>query len=118
MSKVDLHVHSTASDGRLSPAEVVREAAKLGLSHIALTDHDSVNGIEEALEAARGFPGLTVIPGVEINTDVPKGEAHILGYFVDYRHSGLLQTLSRMRDSREGRAQRMIAKLTALGVPI
>lgn len=118
MSKVDLHVHSTASDGRLSPTEVVREAARIGLSYLALADHDSVNGIEEALAAAHDFPGLTVIPAVEINTDVPKGEAHILGYLVDYHHPGLLRTLAGLRDSREERAQRMIAKLTALGMPI
>ena len=78
MSKVDLHIHSTASDGRFSPAEVVRKAAKAGLTVIALADHDSINGIAPALEAAKAFPGLKVIPSVEINTDVPKGEAHIL----------------------------------------
>ncbi|MBI2853247.1 MAG: PHP domain-containing protein [Chloroflexi bacterium] len=118
MSKVDLHIHSTASDGRLSPAEVVREAAMLGLTYIALADHDTVNGLSEALETARDYPGITVIPGVEINTDVPKGEAHILGYFIDYRDPELLETLSRLRDSREERAQKMIAKLVELGMPI
>ncbi|MBI2836458.1 MAG: PHP domain-containing protein [Chloroflexi bacterium] len=118
MSKVDLHVHSTASDGRLSPAEVIHEAARLGLTYIALADHDTVNGIEEALETARDYPGLTMIPGVEINTDVPKGEAHILGYCIGCQHSELLETLARLRDSREGRAQQMIAKLVKLGMPI
>ena len=76
MSKVDLHIHSTASDGQLSPAGVVRKAAETGLTVIALTDHDTVDGIPPALETAKTFPALTVIPGVEINTDVAEGEAH------------------------------------------
>ncbi len=118
MSKVDLHIHSTASDGRLSPAEVVRKSAKAGLTVIALADHDTVDGIAPALEAAKTFPWLRVIPGVEISTDVPKGEVHVLGYFIDYTHQELLATLERMRDSRRERAQGMIAKLRNLGLPI
>ena len=65
MSRVDLHIHSTASDGRLTPAEVVREAAGRGLSYIALADHDTVGGIAAAMEAAKAFPGLSVIPAIE-----------------------------------------------------
>jgi hypothetical protein len=118
MSQVDLHLHTTASDGRFSPAEIVRKAAALGLTVIAITDHDSVAGIAEALDAAREFPQLKVIPGVEINTDVPDGEAHVLGYFIDYSDSRLNQTLDRLRNSRIGRAQRMIAKLRNLGINI
>lgn len=118
MSKIDLHIHSTASDGRLSPAEVVRKSAELGLSVIAIADHDSVNGIAEALETAKAYPGLTVIPSVEINTDVPRGEAHILGYFIDFTDGELNATLSRLRDSRRLRAQRMITKLAKLDVHI
>lgn len=118
MPKVDLHVHSTASDGRLSPAEVVRRSAEAGLTVIALTDHDTVDGIPQALEAAKNFPALTVIPGVEINTDVTEGEAHILGYFIDCHHPGLRTILANLRDSREGRAQRMITKLRNLGLDI
>ncbi|MFC1951977.1 PHP domain-containing protein [Chloroflexota bacterium] len=118
MSKADLHIHSTASDGRLIPAEVVRKAAEQGLAVIAITDHDTVNGIIPALEAARGFPNLKVIPGVEINTDVPNGEAHILGYFLDCTDPELLGTLERLRHSRRRRAQVMIAKLGDMGVHI
>jgi len=118
VSKVDLHIHSTTSDGRLSPAEVVRKSAEAGLTVIALADHDTVDGIVPALEAAKTFPWLKVIPCVEINTDVPKGEAHILGYFIDYTHLELQTALDRMRDSRRERAKRMIAKLTNLGLPI
>ena len=116
MSKADLHIHSTASDGRFTPEEIVRKAAGLGLTVIALTDHDSVDGIDAALRAARAFPGLRVIPAVEINTDVPHGEAHILGYFIDYNSRELGDTLHRLRQSREGRARGMIAKLNDLGI--
>jgi len=83
MSEVDLHIHSTASDGQLSPADIVRRAAELGLTIIALADHDTVDGITPALVAARAFPGLKVIPCVEVSTDVPNGEVHLLGYFID-----------------------------------
>ena len=118
MSKVDLHLHSTASDGRLSPVDVVRQAAERELSVIAITDHDSVDGVPPALIAARDFPWLTVIPGVEINTDVPQGEGHVLGYFIDCTNRELQSTLERLRNSRHKRAQGMIAKLNNLGVHI
>ncbi len=118
MSRVDLHIHSTASDGLLSPAEVVRKAAQLGLTFIAITDHDSVNGIVPALEAAKAFPQLTVIPGVEVSTDIPKGEVHVLGYYPDYTSPELLTSLEKMRSSRRGRAQGMVAKLRDLGIRI
>ncbi|MFC1939841.1 PHP domain-containing protein [Chloroflexota bacterium] len=118
MSQADLHIHSNASDGLLSPAEVVRKAAQLGLTFIALTDHDSVNGIAPALEAAKTFPQLTVIPGVEVSTDIPKGEVHVLGYYLDYTSPELLTTLEGMRNSRRKRAQGMVAKLRDLGVRI
>ncbi|OGO36726.1 MAG: phosphatase [Chloroflexi bacterium RBG_16_57_8] len=118
MSKVDLHVHTNASDGRYPPAEVIRRAARAGLGVIAITDHDTVGGIAPALEAARSVPGLRVIPGVEINTDVPSGEAHVLGYFIDHSHLELLALLSDMRDSRQDRGQKMVAKLEKLGMPV
>lgn len=118
MSKLDLHLHSTASDGKLSPAEVVRKAAEADLAVIALADHDTVDGIVPALEAAKTFPPLKVIPAVEISTDIPKGELHLLGYFIDYTDPNLQSTLQRMRHSREGRAEGMITKLRNMGVLI
>ncbi len=118
MSKVDLHLHSTVSDGRLSPAEVIRKSAEAGLIVIGLADHDTVDGIVPALEAAKAFPQLRVIPCVEISTDVPEGEVHVLGYFIDYTHPELQATLRKMRNSRQERAQGMIAKLRNLGLPI
>ena len=118
MSEVDLHLHSTASDGCFSPEEVVRKAAELGLSVIALADHDTVDGVAPALAAAEAFPGLRVIPAVEISTYAPRGEVHILGYFIDYTSEELNARLKRMRSGRRERAQRMIAKLEDLGLPV
>jgi predicted metal-dependent phosphoesterase TrpH len=118
MSQVDLHLHSSASDGCLSPAELVAEAARRGLEVIALTDHDTVDGIAPALAAAEDFPGLMVIPGVELSTEVDAGEVHVLGYFIDYDDVALNRRLIRMRNSRADRAQAMISRLEALGVDI
>ena len=118
MGKVDLHIHTTASDGRFSPEEIIRKSAGFGMSTVAITDHDTIAGIAPALEVARDFPQLTVIPGVEISTDTPGGEVHILGYFIDYRDSELKAALERFRNSRLTRAQGMIAKLGNLGVDI
>jgi predicted metal-dependent phosphoesterase TrpH len=116
--KADLHLHTNASDGKLSPDELVRQAAELGVEVIAITDHDSVEAIPPALEAARSFPQLTVIPGVEINTDTPEGEVHVLGYFVDYRDARLNQTLLELRNSRLDRGRKMVSKLAGMGIEI
>ena len=118
MGQVDLHIHSTASDGRLTPAEVIREAAGRGLVYIALADHDSVDGIAAARAAAQSLPNLTVIPGIEISTDIPQGEVHILGYFIDYNDPQLLAQLEEFKNSRLRRAEQMVAKLADLGVRI
>lgn len=116
--KIDLHLHTNASDGVLSPERLVARAAELGLSFIAITDHDSVEGIAPALAAAQSHPGLAVIPGVEISTDVPRGEVHMLGYFIDYGNAALQDTLARLRLSRIQRAKSMVEKLNRLGVGI
>lgn len=118
MAEVDLHVHSTASDGRLSPADVVCKSAELGVTIIALADHDSVDGIAPALAAAEAFPQMKVIPAVEIGTDVAQGEVHVLGYFIDYTDHELRAKLEIFRNSREERAKGMIDKLRNLGVNI
>ena len=115
--RVDLHTHSTASDGELTPAELVRLALERGLGTLALTDHDSVAGIDAAQQAARGTP-LQVIPGVELSADVEKGEVHVLGYFIDWHDAGFEAMLIKFRDGRYGRAEKMARKLTALGAPI
>lgn len=118
MGRVDLHVHSTASDGKLTPAEVIKEAAEKGLSYIALADHDTVDGIAAAKKAAKAFPGLTVIPAIEISTDIPQGEVHILGYFIDYTDAEFLARLEEFKNSRRRRAEQMVAKLADLGMPV
>lgn len=118
MSKIDLHIHTNASDGKYSPAEVVRQAVEHGLTVIAITDHDTVDGIVPALNAAKASSNLRVIPGVEISTETSSGETHILGYFIDYYDNQLKTTLELMRNSRRYRAQKMIAKLHNLGVHI
>jgi predicted metal-dependent phosphoesterase TrpH len=118
VSRVDLHVHSTASDGKFSPEAIISKAAELGLKVISLTDHDSIDGIIPALKTVKTYPGLTFIPGVEISTDMPDGEAHVLGYFIDYTSTELGSTLERFRNSRLRRAQGMVSKLGALGIDI
>jgi predicted metal-dependent phosphoesterase TrpH len=116
--KYDLHLHTTASDGRLNPAALVELARARGLEVIAITDHDSVGGVSEALEEAGREPGIAVIPGVEINTDLASGELHVLGYFIDYRDADLALALQKIRESRVGRAQKMVEKLRELGMLI
>jgi predicted metal-dependent phosphoesterase TrpH len=116
--KADLHLHTTASDGRLEPAELVHLAATTGLDVIAITDHDTISGVASGLKATQKYSSISVIPGVEINTDVPRGEVHILGYFVDYADDSLEAELMRLRISRRERAQKMIEKLNSLGMKI
>ena len=116
MSLVDLHIHSTASDGKFSPHDIVGLAVDAGLKVMALTDHDTVNGIVPALEAAKASPDITLIPGVEISTDLADGEAHILGYFIDYNSPEFKKTLDRFRNSRLNRGKKMVDKLSSLGI--
>ena len=118
MSRVDLHVHTTASDGKFTPAEIVCKAREAGLLYIGICDHDSIDGVAKAQEAVLKNPGLTVIEGVEINTDVPAGELHILGYYYDPDNPELIQTLERLRNCRIERAHKMINKLRKMGLKI
>ncbi len=115
--RVDLHTHSTASDGKLRPSEVVHLAAQLGIGTLALTDHDTTDGVVEAQQAGREL-GLEVISGIEINSEGEHGDAHILGYFVDPVEPHLQDQLEAIRDARVGRARGMLKKLAAMGMPI
>src|SRR5215475_16025761 len=81
---VDLHSHTTASDGSFAPAELVREAVRHGVRVLAVTDHDTTDGLAEALAEAARHPSLTIVPGLEINCDVEGAEIHVLGYCPDY----------------------------------
>ena len=116
-SEVDLHLHTTASDGRLTPEQVVALAHERGVRVIALTDHDSTGGVDAALAAARG-KDVEVIPGVELNTDVPAGEAHVLGYYLDHHQPVLEALLEARRRARFERGAAMVEKLRALGFKI
>ena len=113
---VDLHMHSTASDGSRSPADVVRAARQAGLSAIALTDHDSVTGLPEA-QAAGAELGVRIVNGVELSAVEGEMETHLLGLHL--RDTGVLERgLSDLRDMRERRAQQIVERLIALGVQV
>jgi predicted metal-dependent phosphoesterase TrpH len=114
----DLHVHSRASDGTLSAAEIVRRARDLGLGAVAVADHDTMQGVAEATEEGTRSE-IEVVPAVEINTDTAGGgEVHILGYFFDSPEPSLERELEALRQSRLLRAEKMVAKLRALGVAL
>lgn len=115
---IDLHTHSTASDGSYLPAEVVRLAKEAGLKAMALTDHDTTDGLDEALAAGAEL-GVEVIPGVEISTRHVGDSMHILGYFLDFHSGGKLEErLAVLKQARKDRNPKIIAKLNALGIPI
>ena len=118
MSNADLHLHTTYSDGTLTPLKLMELCARRGLKVIAITDHDITDGIAEAAQEAQAYPDLLVIPGVEISTDVPLSEVHILGYFVDYEDRVFQEKLTQFRRSRLERGRRMVEKLGELGLPI
>jgi predicted metal-dependent phosphoesterase TrpH len=115
---VDLHTHTIASDGTLRPRELVAEAAKRGVRVLAVTDHDSTEGLAEAIEEARRHPPLTIVPGIEINCDVEGAEIHILGYCMDYEATWFQEFCRAQREERRARVYRMAERLAALGMPI
>ena len=118
MVQADLHLHTTFSDGNLTPAQIVDLCAAQGMRYAAITDHDSTEGVGEALRAARRHPELEVIVGVELSTDVPGSEIHLLGYFVNHEDPEFQDTMREFRDGREGRARRMVERLGELGVSV
>lgn len=115
--KVDLHMHSYHSDGFNSPRDLVVRAKDVGLEIISLTDHDNLNGMEEAAAAGQEF-GIEVIPGVEISSDISNRELHILGYFVDPSNKEFLRYLNFFREERIKRAELMVKKLRLSGINI
>lgn len=114
----DLHLHSTISDGLLTPSELVEQAVTAGIRIMALTDHDTTDGLKEAAAAASSHPELTLIPGIEVSTDVPDGEVHVLGHFINTEDPELQTVLASFRDDREGRARAIVEKLSELGMPL
>jgi len=117
MKYADLHVHTNASDGTSTPEELVRLAAQAGHSAIAITDHDTLDGIAPALAQAPKL-GLEVIPGVELTSQHQGREIHILGYFLDYKDGRLLESLASIRQSRVERVYKIADKLKSLGVAL
>ena len=118
MAEVDLHLHTTFSDGTLTPTELVRLCASNGLRVISVSDHDSTEGLCEAREAARAFPQMELIPGIELSTDLPGAEVHLLGYFVDEEDAEFQSTLHRFREGRVERGRAMVERLNEMGLGI
>lgn len=114
---IDLHVHTTASDGEFSPSQIVDKALQLGLSHIAITDHDTINGLAEAINYTNG-KNIVVIPGVELNAKVSKGQMHILGYFIDYSDKTFIQKMQQFEVERNFRNVKFIEIFNKLGIEI
>src|SRR6266511_762970 len=117
MPGIDLHAHSSRSDGTFTPTELVRLAGEVGLSTVALTDHDTTDGLEEAADVA-GDLGLELVPGVEFSATYEGSSIHVLGYWVDPGHPEFAEELRRLRDDRFSRGEKMVEKLQALGYPI
>lgn len=115
--RVDLHTHTTASDGLLPAPALVALARDAGVGILAVSDHDSTDGVKAAIEAGARV-GVEVIPAVEINTDVEASEVHVLGYYIDYHQEWFQQFLRTLRDGRVNRAAGMVKKLNALGIRI
>jgi predicted metal-dependent phosphoesterase TrpH len=116
-SRVDLHLHTTVSDGRLTPRELLRRAHANGVRVLAVTDHDNTDGLPDAQDEAAAL-GLELIPGIELSTDLGSIGVHVLGYFLRWEDPSLQARLAPMRDDRLWRAQRMVERLGALGYPI
>ena len=117
-TEVDLHLHTTASDGRLSPTELVRLVAGQGLKQVSISDHDTTEGLAEALQEAKNHDGLRIIPGIELSADIPGDEIHMLGYFIQYEDEEFQEILRRFRSGRVDRAREMVEKLAALGIAL
>ena len=111
---IDLHCHSTFSDGSLTPEQLADEAAKIGLSALALTDHDTVAGLPRFLAAAAGT-SIRAVPGVELSVDCSSGVMHMLGYWMDTANPELVRQMEWIRNGREMRNRTMLEKLNALG---
>lgn len=113
----DLHLHTSHSDGKFSPEELLKKAKNIGLSCISIVDHDTVNGIEEAISLGKQMD-IEVIPGVELSTTLGDMDIHINGYFIDYKNETLLEHLNMFRQERLKRAKRIVDKLHKLKVPL
>lgn len=114
---IDLHIHTLASDGTETPTQVIKKAQNLGLIGVAITDHDTVSGVEEGIAAGSSY-GIDVVPGVEISCSWLEHNVHLLGYYFDIKNWSLTKLLERMRKGREERLPKMLAKLHKMGIKI
>ena len=117
MGGIDLHAHTTRSDGTFTPTELVRLALSRGLSVLGVTDHDTTDGLEEA-ERAAGGTALEIVPGVELSTMYEGSSVHVLCYWMERSHRELQAELERLREDRFRRGERMVEKLQTLGYPV
>ncbi|HOJ18018.1 MAG: PHP domain-containing protein [Ignavibacteriales bacterium] len=115
--KIDLHIHTSFSDGAYSPEEIVRRCTEAGLNKISITDHDSIDAIPHVREHAKE-QNIEVIPGVELSSEMMNNEVHILGYYIDINNSELIEYLRFFRDERLRRVGKIIKKLNNLGLEI
>ncbi len=114
--RTDLHLHTNASDGQYTPSELVELARKFDV--IAITDHDTTGGVEEAQRTAALYGAPLVIPGIELSAEDTAGDVHVLGYYVDIHDAEFQETLARFRANRFQRGKRMVEKLAALNMPL
>jgi predicted metal-dependent phosphoesterase TrpH len=114
---LDLHLHSTVSDGRLAPSDLVRFAHGHGVTTMALSDHDATDGVDEAQRVGAAL-GLRVIPAIELSTDLPGASIHVLGLFLEHHDASFQATIRGFREARLTRAEQMVEALTRIGAPI
>lgn len=117
MKYIDLHVHTSASDGTMTPREVIKLASEKGLSAISVTDHDTTDGIDEAVSAGIEF-NIEVVPGIELSCALDKKEIHILGYYIDYRNKEFSDRLNELKKVRDNRNDMIAEKFNAMGIPV
>jgi len=115
--KADLHLHTFYSDGKLSPEELIQRAKLSGLDALSITDHDSVEGVEEAMHYGR-INDIEIIPGVELSSEYKGQEVHVLGYFMDYKEPRFLHYLASFREKRLKRAEKMVERLNSMNIKI
>ncbi len=115
--RCDLHTHTLASDGSDSPEALVKMASQIGLKAVAVTDHDTIDGLCEAIAAGRRY-GIEVIAGVELSVVAPKGNMHILGYFIDKSSESLIKTLKTVQEARKRRNPLIVERLNSMGIPV
>ena len=116
--RIDLHAHTNASDGEHPPEELVEIARTRNLAYLGIADHDTIAGLERAVARTHTAGDIEIIPGVEFSTDWEKREIHVLAYMVDYTDAATIALADKFREGRLGRAQKILAKLDALGAPV